>query len=509
MRKIFTSLAVLVVAFAHAQEISIADALRYSQTNQNGTARFRAMGGAFGALGGDLSAITINPAGAAVYNTSQFGITLSNSSRKNDSNYFGTATSEKDNSFDLNQAGFIFVFDGKEEGWNKFTLGVNYENLNDFNNSVFSAGTNPSQSIGNYFTNFANANGGIDLSLLTLQQGESISSLYQYLGETAGFGAQQALLGYQAFVIDPASDFSDTNRNYISLVPQGSNYFQENTIVSTGYNGKLSFNAATSYQNKFYFGLNLNSHFTDYRQSTSVYESNTNTPTAGIQRLRFDNDLQTYGNGFSFQLGAIAKITDFRIGLAYESPTWLTLNDRTIQGIRSISADADGNLPMVTVNPNIENIYAPYKLQTPSKWTASAAYVFGKKGLFSIDYAIKDYGNTKFKPQADYSGLNTVTAEALELAGELRFGAEYRIQGFSLRGGYAINQSPYSNKAIMSDLNQYSLGLGYSFGTTKLDLAYSFAERDYNQMFITSGMTDAAKINHSQNNVTMSLLFDL
>ncbi len=509
MKNIFTTLAIIAVAFTQAQEISVNDALRYSQTNQNGTARFRAMSGAFGALGGDLSAVSINPAGSAVYNTSQFALTLSNANTKNNSNYFGKTTSEKENAFDLNQAGFVFVFAGKENHWNKFTLGVNYENLNDFNNNIFSAGTNPTNSVSNYFTNFANANGGIDLGLLQVQSNESVSSLYQYLGETSGFGAQQAFLGYQAFIIDPASDYSATNRNYVSLIPQGSNYYQENSVASSGYNGKLSFNAATSYQDKYYFGLNLNSHFTDYRQTTSIFESNTLTPASGIQKLRFQNDLQTYGNGFSFQLGAIAKITDFRLGLAFESPTWLTLNDRTMQGIRSVSADATGELPMSVVNPNVENVYAPYKLQTPSTWTGSVAYVFGQQGLLSVDYALKDYSNIKFKPQSDYSSLNSDMSNMLDSAGELRIGAEYRIKDFSLRGGYRMEQSPYKNNKIVGDLTGYSAGLGYNFGKTKVDLAYSYAQRDYNQQFLTSGMTDAAKIDRTNNNISLSLLFDL
>ena len=45
----------------------IPDAVRYAQDNLNGTARFRAMGGAFGALGGDLSSINVNPAGSAIF----------------------------------------------------------------------------------------------------------------------------------------------------------------------------------------------------------------------------------------------------------------------------------------------------------------------------------------------------------------------------------------------------------------------------------------------------------
>ena len=42
------------------------DALMFSENNYEGTARSVAMGNAFTALGGDLGAVTMNPAGSAV-----------------------------------------------------------------------------------------------------------------------------------------------------------------------------------------------------------------------------------------------------------------------------------------------------------------------------------------------------------------------------------------------------------------------------------------------------------
>lgn len=121
---------------------------------------------------------------------------------------------------------------------------------------------------------------------------------------------------------------------YNSNVPGGGNYYQENTIITEGYNGKLSFNAATSYKDKLYIGINLNSHFTDFRKQSSFYEDNNAplTPDYTISKLRFDNDLYTYGTGFSFQVGAIAKVTnEIRVGLAYESSTWYNLSDELSQ----------------------------------------------------------------------------------------------------------------------------------------------------------------------------------
>ena len=61
------------------------DALLLSGENSQGTARFESMGGAFGALGGDLSSININPAGSSVYNDNEYGITLGVLSKSNKS----------------------------------------------------------------------------------------------------------------------------------------------------------------------------------------------------------------------------------------------------------------------------------------------------------------------------------------------------------------------------------------------------------------------------------------
>ena len=51
------------------------DALRYSQNFSSGTTRASSMAGAFGALGGDFSSLSINPAGIGVYRSTEFTIT--------------------------------------------------------------------------------------------------------------------------------------------------------------------------------------------------------------------------------------------------------------------------------------------------------------------------------------------------------------------------------------------------------------------------------------------------
>jgi len=375
MKKIFAiAIATLAVSSIQAQDIN--DALRYGQTDLNGTARFRAMGGAFGALGGDFSSLNVNPAGSVIFANNQVGLTLSNFNIKNNSNYFGNKTSENDNSFDLNQAGAVFIFENgsAKSDWKKFSIAINYENARNLDNSTLSSGTNRVNSIDKYFLSYAN--------------GVPFGNLNNFNYEDLFFNEQQAYLGFNSYIIDPLNT-TNNNIEYFTNIADGGNYYQENSIESVGYNGKLTFNAATEYKDKFAFGINLNSHFLDYRQSSSFFEANDNPKYAigsTVDRVRFNNQLYTYGTGFSFNIGTIFKPTkEVRLGLAYESPTWYRLTDELSQQVVTSGYGLNGldNTLYSTkvTDPNVTMIFQPYKLQTPGKWTGSFAYIFGKKRI--------------------------------------------------------------------------------------------------------------------------------
>ncbi len=70
----------LLSTLLHAQ--GSVDAYRFSREDLYGTARAMSMGGAFGALGGDLTGVSINPAGIAVYRSSEVVGTLNTSTEK-------------------------------------------------------------------------------------------------------------------------------------------------------------------------------------------------------------------------------------------------------------------------------------------------------------------------------------------------------------------------------------------------------------------------------------------
>lgn len=499
--KNFISIVLLFASIFSIHAQTIADAVLYADDNLSGTARYRSMSGAFGALGGDFSSLNVNPAGSAVFLNNQVGLTFSSFNVKNKANYFGTNLTTNNSAFDVNQAGGVLVFNNMnpKEDWKKMVLALNYENSANFNNSSDSFGYNPNTSIANYFLSYAN---GVSLSLL-----QDPNTFYENLD----IRNQQAFLGYQGYVINPVSN-TPGNTNYVANVSPG-DFYQENYLESNGYNGKLSFNFATQYKDKFYFGINLNSHFTDYTKTTSFYEENDNSTTTGMKRLLFENYQKTYGSGFSFQLGAIAKINEaLRTGLSYESPTWYRLTDEKKQYLSTAGYQYNNNpnLSETTVDSDFLLIYPAYKLQTPGKWTASLAYVFGKKGLLSLDYSIKDYSNTRFRPNdAFFRPLNQQIDKQLATSSELRIGGEYRIKKWSLRGGYRYEQSPYQDKKVVGDLTGFSTGFGYNFGTTRLDMAYAYAQRKSREGFFSQGFTDGPSVTTRNNTISLTLLFEL
>ncbi len=504
-RIIFLLMASFAMINTGAQDIT--DGLRYSSHDLSGTARFNALSGAFGALGGDLSAININPAGSAVFLSSSAAFTLSVGNKENKATYFNRATKSDDTGAYLDQAGGVFVFKKANDAtkWKKFTIAVNYQTTKKYDEELMIKGVG-NTSIGEFFLAQAQ---GVPLDLLQLQGGESISDLYAYLGETQGSHAQNAFLGYQGFIIDPVDPSDLNNDQYFSNIANG-NFQHEYEYITQGSNGKFTVNFGTQLNEIFYLGLNINTHAIDYECSTYLFESNSNKGSL-VTQVGFENNLSVNGTGFSAQLGAIAKIqNNFRLGLSLESPSWYDIAEETTQYLETRRME-DGNSVYLEVNPRVLNVYESYYLRTPGKITASAAYIFGSQALLSFDYSYKDYGSIKFDTYDDESYFDSVNSDiekTLKGASSFRVGGEYRIKRLSLRGGFRFEESPYKNKDIIDDLSGYSCGLGYNLGKFSFDLAYNRAEQKRKQQLYSVGLTDSSRIETTTNDFAFTLGFN-
>ena len=506
----FFLLAILVSESMIAQGID--EGIIFSSESQTGTARFNALSGAFGALGGDLSAINLNPAGSAVFLTSSAAFSIAGNDTFNRATYFNTKTKSVDTAINLNQAGGVFVFknDSGNGNFKKFTIAFNYQIEENYNNELIIKGTG-NKSIGDFFLSKAN---GIPLELLQLQGNESISSLYNYLGENEGTTAQNAFLGYQGFVIDPVDGNNNQNRQYVSNISPGA-FYQEYAYRTQGTKNKYTINVGAQINNSISLGINLNTHSISYQRSTYLFESNAN-PGSLVNEVGFENNLSVRGSGLSAQLGMIAKIkNNFRVGFSLQSPTWYDIFEETTQLLETGRIES-GQSIVERINPGVINVFEKYYLLIPGKVSASAAYIFGTNGLISFDYSFRNFGSIRFdsynygNSYSDGSYFNTVNAnvnKSLKGVNSLRLGGEYRINQLSLRGGLKYEESPYKNKSTIGDLNGFSLGLGYALGNYNMDISYIRSEQDRNQQLYSVGLTDSASISEVTSNITCTLGF--
>ena len=469
------------------------------------------MSGAFGALGGDLSAIAINPASSAIMNNGHFSISFGSDNKSGNVNILNSSRSfEKDN-FTLNQVGGMINFENLDRGekWKKISLGIVYnQSKNHFNEfSVYNISNN--NSIDSYFLNNAN---GLPINEISAFEDESISDAYIDIGNVFGYAHQQAFLGYESFIIDPNPNSENT---YISNVPSGT-FIQDFISISRGYNGKLSFNAGFQYNQNIYFGVNLNSHFIDYDNYTIFNENNSNGESGEfrVDGIYFENRLSAFGEGFSAQIGMISKVNDvLRLGFVYDSPTWYTISEETSQYLETSIIDSDNNVIFLVTNPNAVNIYEDYTLRTPSKITASTALVFKNFGLVSFDYSRRDYSSIKFKPENDshFSNINQEIKLKLKDVNTLRFGAEILADRFSFRGGYMFENSPYDSNMISEyeniddSVKGFSLGLGYKLNNTMIDLSFVKINSSKYKRLYETGLTDQVNVNAKNKTITFSV----
>ncbi len=136
------------------------DALRFSREHLHGTARSMSMGGAFGALGGDQTAISSNPAGIAVYRSSEVVGTLNLSQERSSA---GDLNANKTR-FDMDNLGFVGYFPLRNDVIPLVNFGFSYNRLKSFDKSISGAGPAASTMI-DYI---ADRSAGVDPSKLEM-----------------------------------------------------------------------------------------------------------------------------------------------------------------------------------------------------------------------------------------------------------------------------------------------------------------------------------------------------
>ena len=460
------SIVLLVPVASMAQDL--ADALRYSNISVAGTARAGAMGNAFGALGGDFTSASINPAGLGLYRSSEFTITPVSMSTRVESKYYGTGREDSDYKFSLNNISYVNTISmagTNEAGIVNVNLGIGYNRIKDFNSYGIIQGFDVNGSYLDYFADRANR--GI------------WNDYYEELAWKT-----------DVLLYDENNDeyWSDTQ-------DAGYKQSQRKTISKSGAIDEYSLVASFNFNHKLYLGLSWGINDLYYTESSRLYENDENNNIPYFNNMEFNSNLTTWGTGHNFKFGAIYKpINEVRLGVSIHTPTWYRLQDDFSTSMNTSITYADGSETYDESSPYNEY---DYRLQTPLRATFSGAFVIGKAGLLSADYELVNYSNAKLRDGGDgydFYNENTDIQEAYKTSGNLRIGGELvASKSFRLRGGFEYHGSAFestafnaSQKNADANLMVYSGGIGYYAGKFFADLTYRYSTiTEYDALYPT------------------------
>lgn len=470
MKRIVFALTTLLILSAQAFSQNENDAFRYSFMKPGGTARFTSMGGAFGALGGDFSSLSINPAGLGIFRSSEITFTPTLDYSFVESAYYGTMSDDMKYNFNLNNLGVVFSLPLStrvdQPGWKAINFGFGINRHNNYNQRWTAEGFNDESSLMTDFMNQANREG-------------SLSNLDDF---STGLAWDTWLL------------FED-NGQYGVDMPNG-NVLQRQETNSSGSIREFVLSIGANYNDFLFLGATVGLPSIRYEETSIFQETDTENLSEAFNSLTYTNKFSTSGTGFNLKIGAILRPTDMiRLGVAFHTPTFFKLEDEYYATMESSL-----NLTDYTDYASSPDGWFQYELNTPMKAIGSLGLVFGTLGLISLDYEFVDYSKMRLRSD-DYmfADENRVIRENYTTQHNIRLGGEIRLDPLVLRGGYAFYSSPYANDINDGQQSVASAGLGFHERNFFIDFGYAltFFSEDYY-------LYSAQFVNPVKNDYTMS-----
>ncbi|WP_336712824.1 OmpP1/FadL family transporter [Chryseobacterium sp. MMO-55] len=422
LKKSLAIMSISAAFFAQAQDVSV---IRntvdvYSNAPNVGSAKFNAMAGSNGALGGDANSLLTNPAGLGVAISGEISGTLSITNNKNTSTYAGSSFGYSVNKGDLGNLGAVMTFQLlSESAWKFINIGVNYSN----------------QSIENYIETPGNSNLVYDFpDGKSSSFGRHAYDRYGYLSKTSvGVGANynnNLYLGAGLNFFNSSIDQSDTAM-FNSLSDGSSEYFsKQNTpfyekgngfSASLGVIGKLSPN--------FRLGAALETPtFWNIDRSYNFYNDPVYGDDTAVENRKLTTPLKATVSAAFIASKSFALNVDYTLGLT--KPKYKVYGDAETE-LNDFFKENYKNLSEVKIG-------AEYRVKQ-----------FRLRGGYS-------YASSPF--------------DALT------------VNRYSNNGSVDKNQS-YSN-LILNDRNALSVGLGYDFRSFYIDASYQNVTSNYTNPFL-------------------------
>ena len=516
MKKImtFATLGLLITAAPIAAQ-TVYDAAKITNQDLNGTARFVGMGGAMGALGGDISTIGTNPAGIGIYRSNDAMVSFGLSSYGTESNYMGNKINSDKLRGAFDNAGFVLSTKiGNATSLRYVNFGFNYKKAKSFYKN-----TSMNGNLGNYTqTDYmaAQANGIKDWSgnLYTDPDVGWLSALgydsYLITEFALHDGQGTVPSGYVPYMVNGVQVKNlDGDLVYTTPGEYGGMYWGGNGNFRSEERGGIDqydFNISFNFNDRVYLGLTVGAYAVDYNKYTFYDED-----YGGGQGYNLQSWNKIHGSGFDFKFGAIVRPFEYsplRIGLSIHTPTFYSLDYKTNARVESdvlnelnianesgIGSGVIGQYNVDTYDILDGDMVRQFRLQTPWTYNVSLGYTIGKSWALGAEYEYQDYSSMKFKDPEGYSDTfeyENSTTPMMKGVSTIRLGAEYKvIPQFALRAGYnyttaifnsdAYKDLPYNSIQTDTDfantkaLSNYTLGIGYRGSMFYADLAYKFS----------------------------------
>jgi len=470
--KIVLASCVLTAFCGVASAQTMHDAIRFTGEDIYGTARSMSMGNAMTAIGGDIGAVTINPAATGIYRYSEFEITPGLDSYSGDVSYAGSGGTNSKTRFILGSMGFVgYVPTGNRAGLKNVNWSISTNRTGGYVSRTSASGMDINSSwLGSKA--YEASLRGIDSDFLNFERGYS--------------NPWDIIAAYQAYQI---SNFTEDRTLYI---PNTENLFMPQAKVdqrfdreSSGYTHDINLNAALNFDDRLFVGLNLTMQTIWYSDSEMFYEQAINHDDfeEGFSYMKYRYDRTAKGFGFKAQAGFIYRpVAGLSIGASISTPTWKRITDRWTQSVDAYS-EAYKDEDQYCDSPYGKSRYT---IVSPFRWNVGIGYTIGKTAVISADYSYMNYGRTAFSENGHsslYRDMNDAISEYLSVSHTLRVGTEIRfVPQFAFRMGYNLITSPLGDHLFfgddlaknISDRNRHiiSAGLGYRNDIFFIDLAY-------------------------------------
>lgn len=510
MKKQIIIAALFLVCGMGAWGQNVYDAANIINKDLSGTARFVGMGGAMGALGGDISTMGVNPAGIGIFRSNDFSTSLSFSTLNTESKYLGNSFSTDKNRWAFNNIGAVFSTKiGDQTPLRYINFGFNYQRSKSFYRNMNMAGDLGGMSQTFYMASLSD---GITPSIW--------DNGNRYNNNDIGW---LSALGYDGFLINPSETTSVTNypikdkdgnpvldkdgkplyedyNFYNSIVGRTSSIRNFHSREKGGID-QYDFNVAFNFNDRAYFGLTIGAYDVDYTKET-LYDEDFGNGEG--YRLQSWNNIS--GTGVDFKFGTIFRPFEdspLRIGLAVHTPVFYNLTLATSALMMSdVYKGSDASTTRHTIDTQNQvngDMKQDFKINTPWKYNVSLGYTVGKDLALGAEYEYQDYSTMRFEDANDnkIDALKSEAKSATKGVSTLRLGAEYKvIPEFAFRLGYNYTSAIFKNDAIkalpiesiqtdtdfsnLKAMNTYTLGIGYRGSSFYADLAYKYTVQDSN-----------------------------